>query len=534
MADKVAVENLQEYYKPLKKDGRLYIVLFLTIMPGLCFMSVKLHVIKLAAKDTLRCEIESLENASWSPQDIKKISEPVAANQKCYIYNYDYHKFASLTLKETEQVIDEEFPNSEKMICPRFIITKNSKLMPQSYAEEFASYCESLRDDIFYEMGAVIPYILSCLFVVPLADIFGRKSVLKIGCQLMLFAVFMKIILLNYIRETIGLAILHVAYPCLKYTTESLDKIRPFGFMVRYIGKYIPPLFVVVLPRPSSIYWKYMQLIKYSVVLVLPLMPWFFPESVAWFASRKENKLAHFVGQTLESPAKHSEVLFRLQNRRRSFQGVKKLLREFLQINTPEIVFINVVAFTVGFSSLCVHTKHKLWYYNLDVAWVTFLNIFGGIVGFFLTLFFIYFMNVGKFVIAGLFLINGVLYSLLAKFQSDFESTIIITFFLDISSTILLILFEFYLHRIFPTSHRCLCTAWCGACQIFGLLMFLCVKEVHLLGSQILASTMCMLGCILTILMVKNFPSTKPPFLNFVDAELELIQKRRKICCLVI
>ena len=162
----------------------------------------------------------------------------------------------------------------------------------------------------------------------------------------------------------------------------------------------------------------------------------FFPESVAWFASRKENKLAHFVGQTLESPAKHSEVLFRLQNRRRSFQGVKKLLREFLQINTPEIVFINVVAFTVGFSSLCVHTsemevmceanlpsnwflpEHKLWYYNLDVAWVTFLNIFGGIVGFFLTLFFIYFMNVGKFVIAGLFLINGVLYSLLAKFQS--------------------------------------------------------------------------------------------------------------------
>ena len=102
-------------------------------------------------------------------------------------------------------------------------------------------------------MGAVIPYILSCLFVVPLADMwglslstitqikwsnfrFGRKSVLKIGCQLMLFAVFMKIILLNYIRETIGLAILHVAYPCLKYTTESLGNDNNNSFFVTGIS----------------------------------------------------------------------------------------------------------------------------------------------------------------------------------------------------------------------------------------------------------------------------------------------------------
>jgi hypothetical protein len=70
---------MQRSYATIKKSGKLYLFLLLSIIPGFCFSSITLHVIKIGARDSTRCKIRSFENTSWSFEEIQKITQFVYA-----------------------------------------------------------------------------------------------------------------------------------------------------------------------------------------------------------------------------------------------------------------------------------------------------------------------------------------------------------------------------------------------------------------------------------------------------------------------
>ncbi|KYB28714.1 uncharacterized protein LOC103312536 [Tribolium castaneum] len=518
MEDSDLTEHLKINYSGIKKNGKIYLLILLATIPGLCFSSVTLHAIKIGASETLRCKINSFENASWKFQEL---SRPDGVHKECFIFNYDYDKLAHMTLKDAKKLVDKDYANRTRIICTKFVADENNS-RPAAYPQEFANYCESLRYDFLYDVGAVLPYILGCLLVVPLADIYGRKRILSLGCHLAYISVFIKIIMLHFTREAIGEAVINYAYPVLKYTTEAIiieitgNELRPGAFVLTFLGLQVPQFLIGVMP--PLMYWKYATLLAYSTVLLLPLLLWFVPEPSLWFISGQQTRTALFASETLNDSPRHNDTLLLLRNKVITFKKANKLVQEFRhKINWKEFISINVISISVGFLSFESYSKHKLMYASLENGWMRILHFSSGLFGVIFTIPCVYIMNGVKFSLAVLFGGCGALFACLCFLNSDsFDNWFaIVTFFIEILSVIVKILFEFYLQRIFPTSHRCFCTGICGATMTFGLLIVIGIQQISSLAREIITSVASISSCIISIFFVKNLSRMDSLHINF-------------------
>ncbi|KAJ3629207.1 hypothetical protein MTP99_013615 [Tenebrio molitor] len=517
---------MQRSYATIKKSGKLYLFLLLSIIPGFCFSSITLHVIKIGARDSTRCKIRSFENTSWSFEEIQKITQFVGVHQECFIYNYDYNKIANITFKEAKSVVGKEHANSTRVMCTEFVTGNNTNNFPPTYPQEISSYCQSLNYDALYDLAALIPYIVSCLFLVPFADVYGRKRILSIGCYLAYIAVFAKIILLDFTREAIGEAVLYFAYPALKYTTEALileitgDSLRPFAFVLTYTGLFIPPALAPIFP---SVYWKYTQLIAYSTVLLLPPLAWYVPEPPLWFVSKNRKKAAQIAARTLTHSPDHNDTLLLFRNKKTSSQDIKDHLKKLNSLHLIEITSIFGVSLCVGFLSFYPYSKHKLMLYNFDNCWITFLSCISGAFAIILSLGCVYLMNAVKFLLALLLCVNGVLFAFLSKFDSEnlnqTSTVIFLICAIEVTTNVTKVVFEFYLQEIFPTSHRCICTAVCGAIMNSALIGLIEIRVLNIFGSEILTSVSSFVGCIIALLAIKKLDRISSLVVNFKNVD---------------
>ncbi|RZC42516.1 uncharacterized protein BDFB_006696 [Asbolus verrucosus] len=74
-----------------------------------------------------------------------------------------------MTFKIAKKFVDKGYTNRTRIMCTRFVASGKNQF-PSTYSNEFASYCESLQYDWFYDLVALVPYTLSCLLLAPFAD----------------------------------------------------------------------------------------------------------------------------------------------------------------------------------------------------------------------------------------------------------------------------------------------------------------------------------------------------------------------------
>jgi hypothetical protein len=145
--------------------------------------------------------------------------------------------------------------------------------------------------------------------------------------------------------------------------------------------------------------------------------------------------------------------------------------------------------------------EHKLMLYNFDNCWITCLSCISGAFAIILSLGCVYLMNAVKFLLALLFCVNGVLFAFLSKFDSgnhfiesrtatkikieisenlnQASTVIFLICAIQVTTNVTKMVFEFYLQEIFPTSHRCICTAVCGAIMNSALIGLIEIRVLN-------------------------------------------------------
>ncbi|KAF2897419.1 hypothetical protein ILUMI_08745 [Ignelater luminosus] len=347
------ISTREEFIKELTKVGGRslwsLLVIILMCMPGFCYILLHTNFTKVTTSNfDTRCLIPELENANWTYDDIRTISTPANANCSYYLYNYVILRGMGFkkALKRTRTLRPPSVAR-----CETFVHRSHNQY---SLYQEFSLVCKQAIHEEFLNISPVYGKIFASLFLVPLADLIGRKQLINWGVRIFLAGGLVVALAPSFEALVFGRVLIGMAYTTMIHSIEavvveisSID-VRPLRFIAMNTGIALGYC-IVPLIATKVWHWRTLQWAVCSSLLILPLTAWLVPESPRWFFSKGRKAKAWATLHTLRDPVAQSELLTAYRNDRKNYiSEVHEHVNELRHFLTSKLWFLTALFAFVG------------------------------------------------------------------------------------------------------------------------------------------------------------------------------------------
>ncbi|XP_025831476.1 organic cation transporter 1-like isoform X1 [Agrilus planipennis] len=353
----------------------------------------------------------------------------------------------------------------ETIPCKNFVHYGN---ITYGVYQEMSLVCHKRIFEEILDISPQYGILFGQLFVLPLADLFGRKRVIRWGWNALIFSTimtpsttFVETIILGRFFAGVGFSAMFLPVQAIsQFSLVEISTIRkrPYRFVITYIGAGLSWIITPLLVKNIT-HWRYLHWVLATPLLLIPLMIWFLPESPLWFISRQMKDKGREILQALKDPVKQEELLLEHMNEKvfksDTFQNDYRKLRLFFKPGIWLLILLGAITGSVYFKGiferfifpLCISRQD---YYILSGG----IEIVTNLLCIILTLK----CNRRHYVIATSLLVTCLGYFAAFALNENSIMHLIMIAVADISSSITYVVISLLITTISSTKYRCTCT----------------------------------------------------------------------------